>query len=139
MQWNGSENAGFTTGTPWLRVNPRYPEINLETDKEDPAGIFRGYQELLRLRKEHPVIPDGKLRFYLEDAPQIIAYTRGNADETLLILANLSGEEAPFELPRELSGKNWKVLFRGRPECEGELPEKKSLAPWESLVLECLN
>ena len=133
-QWDGSAHAGFTKGTPWLKVNPSYPEINLEKDREDPAGVFRGYQELLRLRKEHPVILDGELIFYLEDDPRIIAYTRENADETLLVLANLSGEEAPLSLPEELCMKARKLLFSGRPELSGDLREKKTLSPWESEV-----
>ena len=133
-QWDGSAHAGFTKGMPWLKVNPSYPEINLEKDREDPAGVFRGYQELLRLRKEHPVILDGELVFYLEDDPRIIAYTRENADETLLVLANLSGEEAPLSLPEELCMKARKPLFSGRPELSGDLREKKTLSPWESEV-----
>ena len=133
-QWDGSTHAGFTTGTPWLKVNPRYTEINLEKDRKDPDGIFSGYQTLIRLRKEHPVILSGKIVFYLENDPRIIAYTRENEDEMLLILANLSGEEAPLSLPEELSERRWKLLFQGRPECPKELSGKKILAPWESAV-----
>ena len=133
-QWDGSAHAGFTKGTPWLKVNPSYPEINLEKDREDPAGVFRGYQELLRLRKEHPVILDGELVFYLEDDPRIIAYTRENADETLLVLANLSGEETLLSLPEKLCMKARKLLFSGRPELSWDLREKKTLSPWESEV-----
>ena len=138
-QWDASPNAGFTKGTPWLRVNPCYPEINLKKDMEDPSGIFRGYQELIRIRAEHPVIPDGEIVFHLEDDPRIIAYTRKNEAESLLVLANLSGEEAPLQLPRELCEKNWKLLFSGRPECGGDLNAKHTLAPWESEVFLCTD
>ena len=133
-QWDGSRNAGFTKGTPWLKVNPFYPGINLQKDREDPAGVFRGYQELIRLRKEHPVILDGELCFYMENDLRIVAYTRENAEESFLILANLSGEAAELKLPGALTEKNWKLIFSGRPECRGDLSGKKSMAPWESEV-----
>ena len=133
-QWDGSRNAGFTAGMPWIRLNPCYPEINLKKDREDPDGVFRGYQELIRLRKEHPVIPDGDLHFYLEEDPRIIAYTRGNEQETLLVLANLSGEDSPLELPAQLTGKNWELLFSGRPEAACGLKEMRVLEAWQSAV-----
>jgi oligo-1,6-glucosidase len=133
-QWDGSRNAGFTKGMPWLKVNPCYSQINLQKDLEDPAGVFQGYQELIRIRKDHPVILDGELCFYMENDPQIVAYTRENEEEILLILANLSGEAAELNLPGALTGKNWKLLFAGRPECSFGLKAKKSMAPWESEV-----
>ena len=133
-QWDDSPNAGFTEGTPWLKLNPRYPEINLKKDREDPDGVFSGYRTLIRIRREHPVILDGTLRFYLEDDPAIVAYTRENEEESLLVLANLSDEEVPLSLPRELALRDWKPVFAGRPELDPSLAGKKSMAPWESLV-----
>ena len=81
-QWNDTPNAGFTSGTPWIGTNPNYKEINLEKDRQNPQGIFRHYQALIQLRKEHPAILDGDLTFLLEDRPSVIAYLRRCARET---------------------------------------------------------
>jgi oligo-1,6-glucosidase len=76
MQWNGSKNAGFTTGTPWISVNPNYKEINAEAALADPDSVFYYYQKLIRLRHEIPVIVYGVFEPLLEDSPSIYAYRR---------------------------------------------------------------
>ena len=73
MQWNGSENAGFTTGTPWIKVNPNYTVINAKAALADPDSVFYYYQKLIRLRHETPVIVYGVFEPLLEDDPCIYA------------------------------------------------------------------
>ena len=65
MQWSGEENAGFTTGTPWLRVNPNYTKINAASQVHDPDSVFACYQTLIRLRKVNPVFREGSFRLLL--------------------------------------------------------------------------
>ena len=93
MQWSGEENAGFTTGTPWLRVNPNYTKINAASQVHDPDSVFVCYQTLIRLRKVNPVFREGSFRLLLPDHPDIFAYTRTTRDAQLLIVCNFHGNQ----------------------------------------------
>ena len=88
MQWNDRENAGFTEGKPWLRVNPNYREINAAKQTEDEDSIFRCYQELIRLRKKYPVFIEGRFQMLLETDENIFAYTRTDARTQLIVVCN---------------------------------------------------
>lgn len=132
-QWDASANAGFTTGTPWLKVNPRYREINLEADRKSPDSIFAYYQKLIALRQTHPAILDGDLQFRDEEHPQIIMYTRACARQTLLIIANKSDEAASIQLPADLAAHRWKLEL-GNYGDTAEQPDKNLWRPWECAV-----
>lgn len=131
-QWDDSESAGFTTGTPWIKVNPRYKEINLKKDLDSEDSIFRYYQKLIRLRKEHPAVVEGDLRFVLEDMEQILAYERVCEKEHLLVLANRSGEPCRIRLPEEWRGKaNLLLTNVDTPAAYGDTMD---FLPWETAV-----
>ncbi len=134
-QWNGGENAGFTTGTPWLKLNPRYPEINLEADRSHPQSIFAYYQELIALRKDNPAIVDGTFEMLLKEHPQVVMYLRRTARQTLLIVANFSDDSTQVELPREVTEHRWHRLLTN---LEGNAPslERESWLPWEAEIYE---
>ncbi len=129
-QWNDSENAGFSTGKPWLKVNPRYSEINLEKDLSSPDSVFRYYQRLIALRKEHPAMVEGDLTFYLEEDDDVLVYTRACRKETLLVIANKSGKTSQILLPAHLVKQEGKLVL-GNVENSMPLSEKMTLAPWE--------
>ena len=93
MQWSGAENAGFTTGTPWLKVNPNYKTINADNQLSDPNSVFSYYQRLIRLRKGHPVFQEGTFRLELADHEDIFAYTRTTATAQLLVVCNFRGAD----------------------------------------------
>ena len=93
MQWSGAENAGFTTGTPWLKVNPNYKTINADSQLSDPDSVFSYYQRLIRLRKGHPVFREGTFRLVLDDHEDIFAYTRTTATARLLVVCNFRGAD----------------------------------------------
>ena len=103
MQWDAHANAGFTTGTPWIGVNPNYPEINVEAALADPESIFYTYQRLTELRKEFPVITYGSYDLLLPDHEQIYAFTRTLLGERLLVLLNFSSDPVQFDLPAEIA------------------------------------
>lgn len=98
MQWDASENAGFTKGEPWIKVNPNYTEINAASQVDDPDSIFSCYRKLVHLRKEYPVFVDGRFELLLPEDNNIFAYTRENEDSKLLVVCNFFGEavEAPL-------------------------------------------
>ena len=102
FQWDSSENAGFTTGTPWLRVNPNYTEINLADEKDDADSVFNYYRSLICLRKSDEyaeTLVHGDLTPYLEDMHNVMAYYRKTKDQTLLIMANYRNEPQKLPLP----------------------------------------
>lgn len=102
MQWNSGHQAGFTSGQPWLNVNPNYKEINVEQALSDPDSIFYYYQKLIALRRKHEVMVYGDFHMLLEEHHQIFAYTRTLPEESWLVLLNLSGEPAACMLPPEI-------------------------------------
>ena len=132
-QWDASENAGFTTGKPWIKVNPTYGEINLEADRASPDSIFAFYQKLIAMRKEQPAILDGDLQFYLEEHPSVLLYTRSCARQKLLIIANKSDSPAAAELPEELKRYGWERVLSNYPDTDPSL-ERTQWLPWECAV-----
>ena len=133
-QWDATENAGFTTGKPWLKVNPNYVGINLEADREDPASIFRFYQQLLQLRKENVAVIEGDLRFYREDSDKLIVYTRACPEQTLLVIANKSDDTLDFELPAKLTEQKWTRILTNREETGPSLKGDRKWLPWEAEI-----
>ncbi len=103
MQWNDGENAGFTEGTPWIKVNPNYRKIHAEGQIGDADSIFSCYQKLIRLRKEYPVFVDGDFCLLLEDDRNLFAYTRTNEDSTLLVVCNFYDTTVSYSLEEDLS------------------------------------
>lgn len=88
MQWNNKENAGFTEGKPWIKVNPNYKEIHAKRQLTEENSIFKCYQKLIRLRKEYSVFVDGKFRMLCKEDASVFAYTRENEDFQLLVICN---------------------------------------------------
>ena len=106
FQWDDSENAGFTTGTPWLRVNPNYKWLNLKKQKDDPDSVFNYYKKLTALRKDErykETVVYGELTPYCQKEHNLMAYFRKTDAQTLLILANFQNEKRSVELPGRVS------------------------------------
>ena len=109
MQWDASENAGFTQGIPWLRVNPNYKEINAASQLNDENSVFACYKKLIRLRKTWDVFVDGTFRMLLEDDENFFAYQRENAFRKLLVICNFFG--CTLEYPLETDWENMELLI----------------------------
>ena len=99
FQWNDEENAGFTTGTPWIMVNPNYKEINAREQMVRADSVFNYYKKLIRLRKGNEIIVYGSYDLLLPDDPELYVYTRTLGDEKLLVICNFYGNTREFELP----------------------------------------
>lgn len=125
MQWDDSPQAGFTEGTPWLKVNPNYPEINATGQMKDPQSIYSCYKQLVRLRKEHPVFVDGRFELLARESGQIFAYTRDDGKQRLLVVCNFSGEPADSGLAEEW--KSMELLLGNYPDSQGD-----RLRPYEA-------
>ncbi|WP_349408886.1 alpha-glucosidase [Pseudalkalibacillus sp. SCS-8] len=104
VQWDDSQNAGFTDGEPWIPVNPNYKEINVEQALEDPNSIFYYYQRLISLRKEHDVMVYGDYTDLSEGDDRLYMYTRQLDGVTWLVVLNHSDEAYELQLPEESEG-----------------------------------
>lgn len=114
MQWTGEENAGFTAGTPWLRVNSNYTAINVEKETIDPNSVLNFYKKLIALRKDpeyKETVVYGALEPFMEDRHNLMAYYR-KGDKTLLVVGNYQWEEQEITLPSECK----KVLINNYPD-----------------------
>jgi oligo-1,6-glucosidase len=130
VQWDATPQAGFTTGTPWLPVNPNHVEINAADQLDDPHSVFNHYRRLIALRHENPVVVDGDYRLLLPDDERVFAYVRTLGDTRLLVLANLSGDPAPVDLGADEDLLAGEVLLSTH-----ELGAGPVLQPWESHVI----
>ena len=127
MQWDDSPNAGFTTGTPWLPVNPNYHEINAAAALADPDSVFYHYQKLIRLRKTTPVISHGDFQLLLPEDEHIFAYLREKEASRLLVVCNFTPEAQRFDIPEGF--ENARKLISNYQE------EASLLRPYEAYML----
>ena len=138
MQWDGSANAGFTAGEPWIEVNENYRQINAEAEMADPDSVFRFYQKLIALRKEYPVIVDGKFTLLFPEDEKVFAYTRSNGDSQLLVLANFSGTEVSCPLPEMWAEGQVLACNYEKESGAGEEAWKSGhLRPYEAVMVLC--
>ncbi len=138
MQWNAGENAGFTSGTPWIKLNPNYKEINVERALADPQSIYYYYRDLIRLRKAHPVIVQGRYDLILPDHKQIYAFTRTLGEDRieaqLLVILNFSADTPVFSLPDRLPEGHPELLIANYAVDEDESLQQVTLKPYEARV-----
>lgn len=137
MQWDDTENAGFTTGTPWIMVNPNYSAINAKVQLADENSVFHYYRRLIGLRRESDwseVIVYGSYALLAPEDEHIYAYTRTLGQRCLLVVCNVSGQPQTFAVPEELAGERAQVVI-------GNLSapvwgETLTLEPWQACVWE---
>ncbi|KMY45390.1 oligo-1,6-glucosidase [Bacillus sp. FJAT-27916] len=132
MQWDSSSNSGFTKGTPWMKVNPNYQEINVRKQEDDPQSILHFYKQMIQLRKQHECLIYGDFKLHLEDDQHIFAYSRNDGKQTALIINNFSREEQAVELP-DFAGKEMEMILSNY-----EKKDRQSnpflLSPYETVV-----
>ncbi|TYS13105.1 alpha,alpha-phosphotrehalase [Rossellomorea vietnamensis] len=136
VQWNDSEHAGFTTGTPWIPAARNYPEINAEKALQDKDSVFYHYQKLISLRKEYDIITDGDYQLLTPEHADVFAYVRNGENEKLLVVNNFFGNKTVFDLPNdevELDGWNSEILLSNYEDSQTDL-ELIKLRPYESVV-----
>ena len=135
MQWDETENAGFSTGTPWIMVNPNYTRINVAAQRKDPDSVFHYYKKLIALRrggKWADAVVYGKYRLLAPEDESIYAYTRTWEDVTLLVVCNLSAGQARFAVPAGLARTDAAVVIANME--PPALTETLPLKPWQAVV-----
>lgn len=128
MQWNDEKNAGFTDGTPWIRVNDNYKEINAKAQINDPDSIFSCYKKLIQLRKEYYVLVDGDFDLLLENDENIFAYQRKNDKQTMVVVCNFF--DKTIEMPLEDEVKDMQILLANYSGIE----DASVLRPYEARI-----
>lgn len=132
FQWDDSENAGFTTGTPWIMVNPNYKEINAKAELADPNSVFYYYQKLIQLRKEKEIIVYGTYDLLLPESEELYVYTRTLGEEKLLVVCNFSENEVELDIPEEFRKGSYLISnYETRP-----VENTMKLRAYESFVVE---
>ncbi|AJD92801.1 oligo-1,6-glucosidase [Jeotgalibacillus malaysiensis] len=142
MQWNGKEHAGFTEGTPWMKVNPNYQEINVEQALDDQSSVFYTYQNLIELRKEHPVMVYGDYEDLSKGKEPLYMYKRTYKNTTWLIALNHSEQALSVKSPKTLAGEATRLVignYKVDAEARSILPETLDLKPYEARVYEFVS
>jgi oligo-1,6-glucosidase len=139
VQWDASPGAGFTTGTPWLAINPDHTTVNAAAQVGEPGSVFEHYRRLIALRHEDPVLTDGDFELLLPEHPAIWAFLRRTAEAELLVAANFSADvvDADLTLAPSQAG-DWADASVVLTSLDGDAPLQPppglKLRPWESVV-----
>jgi oligo-1,6-glucosidase len=137
MQWDAGPNAGFTTGVPWLPVNPNHVQVNAAAQRDDPTSVLTHYRRLADLRHAEPAVVSGSFTMLLPDHQQVYAYTRRLGRTELLVLVNVSDEPAWAAVPDAPAWETAEVVLGGPDPALAAVPpgEGVGLQPWENRVL----
>ncbi|BCY14024.1 alpha-glucosidase [Actinoplanes sp. L3-i22] len=131
MQWDSAPEAGFTTGTPWLAVNPNYPEVNAAAQRKDPDSVFHYYRQLIELRRTEPAVAGGDFTMLLPHDERLYAFTRRLGDTELLVIGNFTGETVPAEIDDAAGWSGAELVLTNLP---GASSGSLTLAPWQAVV-----
>jgi alpha-glucosidase len=133
MQWTDEVNSGFTNGKPWMKVNPNYKTINVKAQEKDESSILNFYKKMIQLKKKEDVFTYGIYDLLLEKDKQIYAYTRTGEDQSMIVITNLSTDDAVCDLGElEVSSSN--LLLNNYDVNSHEIVSKITLKPYEARV-----
>ncbi len=134
MQWDGTENAGFTSGTPWIAVNPNHTEINAQAALADEDSVFHHYRRLIELRRTEPAVAHGDFQMLLAEHDEVYAFTRRHGNTGLLVLANFSREPSTVEVPDAARWQESELVLGNYPAGTPENFQELTLRPFEACV-----
>ncbi|MGB8957132.1 MAG: alpha-glucosidase [Tumebacillaceae bacterium] len=134
MQWDASANAGFTTGTPWIAVNPNYTEINAQQAVSDPTSVFNYYKKLIQNRRDNLVFVYGEYRSIHEENDRIYSYLRTWNDERALVILNFFADPVEYVLPDEIGFAGKQLLISNYSVDESQDIRRFTLRPYEARV-----
>jgi oligo-1,6-glucosidase len=132
MQWDDSENAGFTTGKPWIDVNPSYKKINVKEAQEDPNSVLNFYKKMLKFRRASKTLVYGDFQDLMPNDPNLFVYTRIMGDERFLVTLNFSDHNQTLKMPEGMTASE--CVICNYPDCV-KLSDELNLRPWEACLL----
>ena len=133
MQWDSTENAGFTSGTPWKRINENYTQINVAAQDADPNSVLNHFRKMTRVRSDNPVLVYGKYELIQREHPDIYAFSRTLDDEQLLILLNFSDQSSSIRMPQ--LGSDPEVVINNYADLEQQ-GEVINLKPYQAVIID---
>jgi oligo-1,6-glucosidase len=139
FQWDSSPNAGFTTGTPWLKVNPGYKTVNVAVEEADPQSVLNYFKKMVALRKNNPVLVYGKYELLNPEHPTLYTYTRTLGEQQVLVVLNFSKEPGSIDLPATMMGKQFEILVNNYGTDVKAVNGNISLRPYEALIVRIIN
>ncbi|MCJ7694354.1 MAG: alpha-glucosidase, partial [Anaerolineaceae bacterium] len=135
MQWDATQNAGFSAVPPWLPLHPNYQTRNVLNQSSNPASLLNFYKHLLKLRKTHSALRQGDIKHLDLQNQNVLSYTRSTPDEEILVCLNLSSKPSKVMLPNDLKNKHWRVLMTQSTDMESaHFKDAFFLAPYETLL-----
>ena len=136
MQWDETKNGGFTSGKPWLSVNPNTAEINVASEQDDDS-VLNFYKQLIAYRKDEKIFTEGGFDLIAANDPDIFAYVRSDQEKKVLVLVNVSEKKRHLELPKRIYSKKWQLKISNG----GQTPIAKQMTfePYDALVFESVN
>ncbi|MGS0678557.1 glycoside hydrolase family 13 protein [Lactobacillus johnsonii] len=134
MQWDESEQGGFSSGKPWIEVNPNYKEINVKKDLNDPDSIYHFYQKLLKLRNNNQVLLDEKYELVSSDDSAVFAYTRSTGKEKLAVICSFVPYKVKYNLPTDFVNRN-ELLLSSYGDNKAKASNVMYLRPYEGVVI----
>jgi oligo-1,6-glucosidase len=134
VQWDATPGAGFTTGEPWIAINPDHVEVNAAAQLDDPDSVLAHHRRLIALRHTDPVVTEGNFELLIPDHRTVWAFLRKGRDADLLVAANLSGSEVGVELPLAADWSSAIQILANLASRPPGPPVRLVLQPWESIV-----
>ena len=132
FQWDATPNAGFTTGTPWIKINPNYKNTNVAAEEGNVNSCLNYFRKIVQLRKNNKVLVYGKYELLDKENPKVYAYTRGEGSEKVLVILNFSKEKVDWSLPEGMS-VDATPLINNYPTIE--VLNSVSLQPYQAVIL----
>lgn len=137
MPWDSGQQAGFTSGQPWIALNPDCSDINAQAAQNNPDSVFHHYRKLVALRQQWPVLREGRFESLAPDDPQVCAYVRRWGKQTLLVVANMSVHRASLPWPQSVASAQVRCLLASPADANHRWGQSLDLRPFESLMLLC--
>ncbi|OYQ42582.1 glucohydrolase [Rhodoferax sp. TH121] len=135
MQWDATAHGGFTTGTPWMQTNPNHTEVNAAQARDDADSVWHYYRRLIALRKQLPVLVEGRYALLQPEDPNVYAYIRTLGDEVLLVVCNFTPREQVFVLPPNVAFEQQQLLIANYVVNAADSVRACTLRPFEARML----
>ena len=133
FQWDTTENAGFTTGKPWIKVNPNYRAVNAQSEETDPNSVLSYFKKIVALRKSSPALIYGSYKVYDINHPQVYCYLRSQGKEKMLVILNFSNHNVIYPIDKDINSSLSKLVLSNYKTAKIK-DHKIDLLPWQSVV-----
>lgn len=134
MPWDATEKSGFTDGTPWLDFSPDNKFINVQNTLNDKDSVFYHYKKLIEIRKQYPVVVEGKYELINDTDSDVYGYIRVLVNETLIVICSFSEKKVNYSLPENLSNSKATLLLSNYPDSSDVITPNIELRPYEALI-----